>query len=58
LIPQDQRKYKEDFIKDLAEKHTFTLAMGLYSTKLSEKFRNKILNEDKSKSRDKAIQNS
>ena len=58
MIPQDQRKYKEDLIKDIAEKHTFTPAMGPYSTKLAEKFRNKILNEHKSKSRDKAIQNS
>jgi len=55
LIPQDQRKYREDLIKDIAEKHTFTPAMGPNSTKLAEKFRNKILNEHKSKSRDKAI---
>lgn len=32
--------------------------MGPNSTKLAEKFRNKILNEHKSKSRDRAIQNS
>jgi hypothetical protein len=58
LIPQDQRKYKEDIINDIAEKHTFTPAMGPNSTKLAEKFRNKILNEHKSKSREKANQNS
>lgn len=37
-------------------KHTFAPTMGSNSAKLAEKFKNKILNEQKSKSRDKGIQ--
>lgn len=38
---------------EIAQKHTFTPSMGEYSVKLAEKFKIKLLNEQKSRSREK-----
>jgi len=51
LIPNDHRKYRDDQIEDLVEKHTFKPSTLAKSRKLAEQYNKKILLE-KTKSRD------